>query len=61
MKETAFDYAQAIAELEKIAAEVEDPYVDLDKMDSALKRSSELVEQCRAYLRSAREKLDSLV
>ena len=61
MKETAFDYAQAIAELEKIAAEVEDPSVDLDKMDSALKRSSELVDKCRAYLRSAREKLDSLV
>ena len=61
MKETAFDYAQAIAELEKIAAEVEDPSVDLDRMDRALKRSSELVEQCRAYLRSAREKLDSLV
>ena len=61
MKETAFDYAQAIAELEKIAAEVEDPSVDLDRMYSALKRSSELVEQCRAYLRSAREKLDSLV
>ena len=61
MKETAFDYAQAIAELEKIAAEVEDASVDLDKMDSALERSSELVEQCRAYLRSAREKLDSLV
>ena len=54
MKEE-FNYSKAIAELEKIAAEVEDPSVDLDKMDSALKRSSELVEQCRAYLRSARE------
>ena len=59
MKEE-FNYSKAIAELEKIAAEVEDPSVDLDKMDSALKSSSELVEQCRAYLRSAREKLDAL-
>ena len=56
MKE--FDYAKAIEELETIAARVEDPQTGIDDMEKHIRRSEELVEACRAYLRGAREKLE---
>lgn len=52
-----FDYAKAIEELENIAARVEDPQTGIDDMEKHIRRSEELVEACRAYLRGAREKL----
>ena len=55
MKE--FDYAKAIEELETIASRVEDPQTGIDDMEKHIRRSEELVEACRAYLRGAREKL----
>ena len=55
MKE--FDYAKAIEELETIAARVEDPQTGIDDMEKHIRRSEELVDACRAYLRGAREKL----
>ena len=59
MKEK-FDYTKAVEELEQIAAKVEDPKTGIDDIDVYIKRSQELLEACRAYLRSAREKLDSI-
>ena len=58
--EKTFDYAKAIAELEEIAAKVEKPETRLDDIDALVGRSKELVRQCRAYLRSVKEKIDSL-
>ena len=55
-----FDYTKAIEELEAIAAKVEDPQTGIDDIDKYIKRSEELVEACRAYLRGARERLASL-
>ncbi len=52
-----FDYAAAVAELEKIAAKVEDPQTPLDDIDKYLKRSEELIASCRGYLRGVREKV----
>lgn len=52
-----FDYNKAIEELESIAAKVEDPQTGIDDIDTYIKRSRELMEACRAYLRGAREKL----
>lgn len=60
MNMKAFDYTEAIAELEAIAAKVEDPQTGIDDIDRYMKRTEELVEACRAYLRGAREKLDAL-
>lgn len=57
MKMKEFDYAKAIEELEAIAAKVEDPGTGIDDMEKHIRRSEELVEACRAYLRGAREKL----
>ena len=56
MKE--FDYTKAIAELEAIAAKVEDPKTGVGDIDKYVKRSKELLEACRAYLRGTKEKLD---
>ena len=55
MKE--FDYTKAIEELEAIAAKVEDPSIGIGDIDKYMKRSQELIEACRAYLRGAREGL----
>lgn len=58
--EQKFDYTKAIEELEAIAVKVEDPKTGIDDIDKYIRRSQELVEACRAYLRGAREKLDSI-
>ena len=47
-----FDYAKAIAELEEIAAKVENPETRLDDIDALVARSKALLEQCRKYLRT---------
>ena len=55
-----FDYAKALAELEEIAAQVEKPETRLDDIDALVGRSKELLKQCREYLRTVKEKIDSL-
>jgi exonuclease VII small subunit len=57
--EVEFDYAKAVEELEAIAVKVEDPETGIDDIDKYIRRSDELIEACRAYLRGAREKLDA--
>jgi exonuclease VII small subunit len=54
-----FDYKKAVEELEAMAAKVEDPNTGIDDIDKYMKRSRELIEACRAYLRGAREKLNN--
>lgn len=58
--EHKFDYAKAIAELDEIAAKVENPETRLDDIDALVNRSRELLAQCREYLRSVKEKIDTL-
>ena len=58
--EAKFDYAKAIAELEEIAAKVEKPQTRLEDIDALVARSNELLKQCREYLRTVKEKIDSL-
>ncbi len=53
-----FDYNEAVEELEAIAAKVEDPNTGVEDIDKYIRRSEELIEKCRAYLRGAREKLN---
>ena len=55
-----FDYNKAIEELEQIALKVEDPSSSIEEIDKYLARTRELAEACRAYLRSAREKVDQM-
>lgn len=56
--EEKFDYKKAMDELEAMAAKVEDPQTGIDDIDKYMKRSSELIEACRSYLRGVREKLE---
>lgn len=57
--EQKFDYAKAVEELEAIAAKAEDPETGIEDIDRCIRRSQELIEACRAYLRGAREKLEA--
>ncbi len=52
----AFDYAAAIAELEKIASTVENPDTPIDDIDKYIRRSEKLIADCRAWLRGVRER-----
>ena len=58
--EERFDYAKAVEELEKIAAKVEDPATKLDDLDALVARSNALLKDCRAYLRTVKDKIDKL-
>ena len=53
-----FDYKKAVEELESIAVKVEDPQTGIDDIDKYIRRSEEIIEACRAYLRGSREKLN---
>lgn len=55
-----FDYAAAVAELEAIAAKVEDPKTPVEDMEAMIRRSVDLIAACRAYLRGAREKVEQM-
>ena len=59
MEKKRFDYQEAVKELEEICTKVEDPSVGIDDVDRYIKRSSELIEACRDYLRGARESLQT--
>lgn len=54
------DYGKAVEELERIAAQVEDPSTCIDDIDVHVKRAKELIAACRAYLRSSRDKAGSM-
>ena len=58
MKE--FDYNKAVAELEKIAARVEDPATGLDEIERLIKQSDELIGRWREYLRTVRQTTETL-
>ena len=55
-----FDYGEAVAELERIVSEVENPGTGLAEIDRYIMRADVLIASCRKYLRSAREKTDSI-
>ena len=50
-----FDYKKAMEELETIVAKVEEPQTGIEDIDKYIKRSQELIAQCRDYLRGARD------
>ena len=55
-----FDYAKAVATLEEILANVEDPATGIDDIDKYVRQAEELTARCREYLRSVREKVDTI-
>ena len=59
--EERFEYSKAVEELEMIASKVEDPNTGVGEIDVYMKRSKELVEACRAYLRGVREVINETI
>lgn len=57
MAKEKFDYTKAVAELDGIAAKIEDPQTSLDDIGALVSRSKVLIKQCREYLRSVRESI----
>lgn len=55
-----FDYTKAIATLEEIALKVEDPSTGVGDIDKYIRQTEELVDKCRDYLRTVREKVDTI-
>jgi len=58
MAKAEFDYTKAMAELEQIAAKVESPDTSLDDIGALVRKSKDLVTQCREYLRMVRESVN---
>lgn len=56
----SFDYSKALAELDEIAAKVENPETKLSDIDALVSRSKELLKECREYLRTVKDKVDAL-
>ena len=59
MDNKQFDYSKAMAELDGIAAKVEDPKTSLDDIGALVSRSRTLIGECRNYLRSVRESIEN--
>ncbi|HPD96196.1 MAG: exodeoxyribonuclease VII small subunit [Bacteroidales bacterium] len=61
MTKKALKYNEAIAEVEKIISEIEDNETDLDELASKLKRAAELLNFCKAKLRSTEEEIQKII
>jgi exodeoxyribonuclease VII small subunit len=53
-------YREALQEIEKLLAKIEDPETSFDQLSLDVKRATELVEYCRKQLRSYKEEIDNI-
>jgi exodeoxyribonuclease VII small subunit len=54
-------YADALAELEEILAEIEDDAVDVDVLAAKVKRGAELLRICRGRINAAKVEVTQIV
>lgn len=54
-------YREAIAEVEAIVRQMQDPNVDIDKLASMVTRASALIAQCNEKLRKAQAEVEKAV
>ena len=59
--DVAWGYAEALAELETILAELERTDVDVDVLAAQVKRASELIGFCRDRIGNARLQIEQVV
>lgn len=57
----ALGYADAVAELEEILAELEADDVDVDRLAEQVRRAADLIELCRGRLDEARVEVTRIV
>ncbi|NCZ69768.1 MAG: exodeoxyribonuclease VII small subunit [Acidimicrobiia bacterium] len=60
-KDEEIGYAEALAELEKILAELERADVDVDVLAARVQRASELIRLCRDRIGTARSRIEDVV
>jgi len=53
-------YKEAVEELEKIMAEINDDKADIDQLAVKLKRATELIKSCKEKLRTTEEQIKDL-
>ncbi|MDY6277258.1 MAG: exodeoxyribonuclease VII small subunit [Bacteroidales bacterium] len=56
--EEKFDYAKAMATLEKMAADAQNPETPVEDIGKMVRESKTLVKDCREYLRSLRDTIE---
>ena len=54
------NYGEAMAEIEKILASLQDNNADVDTLAERVKRASELIAACRAKLRKAEDDVNAI-
>jgi len=57
----AIGYADAVAELDAILAELDDDHIDIDLLAVRVRRAAELVRLCRSRILDARFEIDQIV
>ncbi len=57
--EKGFDYNASMKKLEEIVAKVEDPETGIDDIASLAEQSAKIIDSCREYLRTVREKVEN--
>jgi exodeoxyribonuclease VII small subunit len=60
-KDEEIGYADALAELERILAELERADVDVDVLATRVQRASELIKLCRDRIGNARKRIEDVV
>jgi exodeoxyribonuclease VII small subunit len=60
-KDEEIGYADALAELERILAELERADVDVDVLATRVQRASELIKLCRDRIGNARARIEDVV
>ena len=61
MADPDIGYADALAELESILAEIEDDAVDVDVLAAKVKRAAELLRLCRDRITAAKVEVTQIV
>ena len=54
------NYGEAMAEIEKILASLQEENADVDTLAERVKRASELIAACRAKLRKAESEVNAI-
>jgi len=54
-------YAEALAELEEILDELEDPAIDIDVLSTRVERAATLIKICRGRISAAQDKVTGIV
>ncbi|MGN0195728.1 MAG: exodeoxyribonuclease VII small subunit [Candidatus Cryptobacteroides sp.] len=57
--EKGFDYNASMKKLGEIVAKVEDPETGIDDIAALAGQSAKIIDSCREYLRTVREKVEN--